>query len=404
MTSLCKEEIIECSIETNHQHSDSEMMENDHLEESQDSDSLNDETFEETSEEKSTNEDIQMPIVNEINSFTTSCKEEIIESNSSETNPKIFLCYICNKEYKIYFHLKQHIRNVHEKKIIYNCDDCGKSFHKLDDLNDHINTIHNDQECEKYENDNNKSLSKTSNLKMHTIAINKDHKCKTCGKSDNFKLHIHTVHEDKNYKCQSCGKSFSSTGNLKNHILTVHEGHRDYKCESCGKSFSSSSYLKKHTTTIHEGHKYFKCDSCGKSFSQGQNLKRHKNNVHKGNKNETKSQVSNDKNTKVPEPHECKPEAEDEAEKTDHPFNSVDVKCENIQEKSSDIIIGTIFDCNLCDKSYNQKHGLIHHINIVHKGLKEFFCQLCADKFYFQRVRHDDLKIHIKNVHEGQKK
>ena len=44
------------------------------------------------------------------------CKEEIIEYNPSESNAKIFLCHICKKEYKMYFHLKQHIRNVHEEK------------------------------------------------------------------------------------------------------------------------------------------------------------------------------------------------------------------------------------------------------------------------------------------------
>ena len=38
----------------------------------------------------------------------------------SETNAKIFHCYICSKEYKISFHLKQHIRNVHEEKKNYN--------------------------------------------------------------------------------------------------------------------------------------------------------------------------------------------------------------------------------------------------------------------------------------------
>ena len=49
--------------------------------------------------------------------LAASCKEEIIESNAaSESNAKIFLCYICNKEYNMYFHLKQHIKNVHEKK------------------------------------------------------------------------------------------------------------------------------------------------------------------------------------------------------------------------------------------------------------------------------------------------
>ena len=56
------------------------------------------------------------------------------------------------------------------------------------------------------------------------------------------------------HKCESCNKSFSQAYNLKNHIHTVHEGHKDYKCESCGKSFSQAGDLKRHIHKIHEGH------------------------------------------------------------------------------------------------------------------------------------------------------
>ena len=30
-------------------------------------------------------------------------------------------------------------------------------------------------------------------------------------------------------KCESCGKSFSQAGDLKKHIHTIHEGHKNYK-------------------------------------------------------------------------------------------------------------------------------------------------------------------------------
>ena len=65
------------------------------------------------------------------------------------------------------------------------------------------------------------------------------------------------------------------SGDLKKHMHTIHEGHKDFKCESCGKSFSHAHTLKKHIHTIHEGHKDYKCVPCGNSFSQAHHLKRH---------------------------------------------------------------------------------------------------------------------------------
>ena len=45
--------------------------------------------------------------------------QESNESGQSKHNLKLFLCHICNEEYFISFHLKQHIRNVHEKQKIF---------------------------------------------------------------------------------------------------------------------------------------------------------------------------------------------------------------------------------------------------------------------------------------------
>ena len=113
-------------------------------------------------EELSTNEGSQEPIANKIkDDLTSACREEVIECHST-TNPKIFLCGICDKEYNIYFHLKKHIQKAHhdEQKNEYNSGDGSFSeYKKLDEYEIATTNI--------------KSLSK-----MNTNTIHKDNKDK----------------------------------------------------------------------------------------------------------------------------------------------------------------------------------------------------------------------------------
>ena len=49
--------------------------------------------------------------------------------------------------------------------------------------------------------------------------------------------------------CTECGKIFSTSANLRNHVLTIHENMRPYKCPypNCNKSYSIESRLQVHT-------------------------------------------------------------------------------------------------------------------------------------------------------------
>ena len=50
-------------------------------------------------------------------------------------------------------------------------------------------------------------------------------------------------------------KIITHHGNVRRHIKTVHEGHKDFRCKSC-----EPDCVWGHIKNIHKGHKYFKCD------------------------------------------------------------------------------------------------------------------------------------------------
>ena len=59
--------------------------------------------------------------------------------------------------------------------------------------------------------------------------------------------------------CLIIYKSYSSAGNLKVHIHTIHAGCKDYKCQSKKITYVNiillRSTLNKHIRTVHKGHK-----------------------------------------------------------------------------------------------------------------------------------------------------
>ena len=71
----------------------------------------------------------------------------------------------------------------------------------------------------------------------------------------------------KNHKCDLCGKSFTQSGVLNRHILSmskrsvitnvilvinsIHNGQKGNKCDTCGKRSSISGYVKTHINSVH---------------------------------------------------------------------------------------------------------------------------------------------------------
>ena len=59
------------------------------------------------------------------------------------------------------------------------------------------------------------------------------------------------------FKCDKCNCTFRWRGNLKNHVLSVHEKKKNYACNQCDKSFAFKDGLLRHISTVHDNERKF---------------------------------------------------------------------------------------------------------------------------------------------------
>ena len=66
----------------------------------------------------------------------------------------------------------------------------------------------------------------------------------------------------KQFTCDICAYSCAEKGNLKKHVISVHEEIKPFTCKICGYDSSQKSVLKRHFESVHEKVKPFKCGIC----------------------------------------------------------------------------------------------------------------------------------------------
>ena len=66
-------------------------------------------------------------------------------------------------------------------------------------------------------------------------------------------------------------------------------------------------------------------------------------------------------------------------------------------ESPENVIKKRFFKCDLCNKEFAKNHNLKVHIRNVHEGKKLYRCEKC-EKNYSQNA---DLKTHIQKIHEN---
>ena len=177
-----------------------------------------------------------------------------------------------------------------------------------------------------------KSFVKENEQKNHIFTVHeghKDNKCALCGKEcKDLKIHVRDVHENADRRdnlCTLCGKKFKQSETLRKHMLSVHEGKNDFKCEFCEYCTFIKARLKKHIDGVHEKKKDYTCDSCGKSYFSSNLLKMHIRVAHEGRKDYT---------------------------------------------------------CKICGKNFGVLGTLRTHTRIVHENVTKHECELCKKRFF----------------------
>ncbi|KAG8573551.1 hypothetical protein GDO81_012453 [Engystomops pustulosus] len=135
------------------------------------------------------------------------------DSMSSTGTPDAFsqllTCPYCDRGYKRYTSLKEHIKYRHEKnEDNFSCSMCSYTFAYRTQLDRHM----------------------------------------TSHKSGKDQRHVTQSGGNRKFKCTECGKAFKYKHHLKEH-LRIHSGEKPYECPNCKKRFSHSGSYSSHISS-----------------------------------------------------------------------------------------------------------------------------------------------------------
>lgn len=75
-------------------------------------------------------------------------------------------------------------------------------------------------------------------------------------------------------KCKKCTLTFTSSEEMKEHMMFLHSEEKSFPCDLCPKFFKNRYQLTLHVRS-HTGEKPFVCHLCNRAFSMSSNLQKH---------------------------------------------------------------------------------------------------------------------------------
>ncbi|KAM4704370.1 zinc finger and BTB domain-containing protein 40 [Rhinophrynus dorsalis] len=230
---------------------------------------------------------LQCKDCNEIQASRKELEQHREEVHGSLVSPRtnkgkrrlVVTCDICGKEFAHPSGLQYHKRTEHFDEKPFSCDECGAKFAANSTLKNHqrLHTGERPFVCKHCH----MTFTQAAALSYHTKKKHSEGKmyvCQYCdavfAQSIELTRHVRTHTGDKPYVCRECGKGFSQANGLSIHLRTFHNIEDPYDCQKCRMSFPTLEEHRQHIQIVHS-REYHPCPTCEKIFSAPSLLERH---------------------------------------------------------------------------------------------------------------------------------
>uniref|UniRef100_UPI00398E7772 zinc finger and BTB domain-containing protein 40 isoform X2 n=1 Tax=Pristiophorus japonicus TaxID=55135 RepID=UPI00398E7772 len=292
-----------------------------------------------------------------------------------------FVCSACNKTFTFKCRLDLHItrcRSINQPRAA-SCEECGETRASQKELAKHRVEAHDAPKGKKRRlpvtcDICGKSFAHQSGMQYHKRSDHFDEKpfsCNECGAkfaaNSTLKNHMRLHTGEKPFFCKHCDMTFMQAAALAYHMKKKHSEGKMYGCQYCDAVFAQSIELTRHVRT-HTGDKPYVCRECGKGFSQANGLSMHLRTFHN-----------------VEDQYDC--------QKCRMSFPTLEEHKKHIQE----VHPPEYNPCNICGKNFNAPSFLERHM-VTHIGGKPYNCEICDKAYqqlsglwYHNRTHHPDI-------------
>ncbi|XP_065345478.1 zinc finger protein draculin-like [Cloeon dipterum] len=169
----------------------------------------------------------------------------LYQSHREKCKQTLLTCKVCGKSFPVDSRLKNHVKNVHTKTMIFRCEHCDHSTHDKIHMQGHMQRKHLPKtiKCELCD----KSFATESLVNIHKSAAHSFIHCAECAQEI---LRVHKSTHMSVKSCRRCKCKFKCQG-----LLEIHSNkscqNNNYCCDICQKYFKNKADLYTHMVNNH---------------------------------------------------------------------------------------------------------------------------------------------------------